>query len=164
MNEQSKNEASNVGVEVEYAGFWIRVAAYIADQIILGIMLFLFAFVLGLWAYSIFPEHLADSFSIIVGALSYPLFVILFWVYRQATPGKMAVNLKIVDAGSGGKPSTGQCIGRYFAYIPSFVFLGLGFLWIAFDDRKQGWHDKLAGTVVIKKEPRRLVIKEEPRN
>ena len=76
--------------------------------------------------------------------------VILFWAKKQATPGKMAVSAKIVDAKTGGKPSTKQCVGRYFAYILSFIPFGLGFLWVAFDPKKQSWHDKLAGTVVVK--------------
>ena len=74
---------------------------------------------------------------------------ILFWKYRGATPGKMAIAAKIVDAKSGAAPSTGQCIVRYFAYLVSILPLGLGFLWIAIDRRKQGFHDKIAGTVVV---------------
>ena len=62
----------------------------------------------------------------------------------------MALKLKIVDAKTGKKLSTGQAIGRYFAYLVSMIPLGLGFIWIGIDSRKQGWHDKLAGTVVIK--------------
>ena len=76
--------------------------------------------------------------------------VVLFWVYRQATPGKIAIGARIVDARTGGRPSTGQLIGRYFAYYVSMLPLMLGFIWVAFDARKQGWHDKLANTVVVR--------------
>jgi len=62
----------------------------------------------------------------------------------------MIVSAKIVDAKTLGAPSTGQLIVRYVGYFISSLFLCLGFLWIAFDARKQGWHDKIAGTVVIK--------------
>ena len=55
----------------------------------------------------------------------------------------------IVDVNTLSAPSTAQNIIRYLGYFISFLPLGLGFLWIAFDERKQGWHDKLAGTVVI---------------
>jgi uncharacterized RDD family membrane protein YckC len=75
--------------------------------------------------------------------------VILFWRYKGATPGKMVFSAKIVNALTGQRPSMGQLIGRYFAYILSFLGLCLGFLWIGWDRRKQGWHDKLAGTVVV---------------
>ncbi len=75
--------------------------------------------------------------------------VILFWKYRGATPGKMAISARIVNATSGGAPSTGQLVGRYFAYLVSALPFGLGFIWIAIDRRKQGFHDKLAGTAVV---------------
>jgi uncharacterized RDD family membrane protein YckC len=75
--------------------------------------------------------------------------VIVFWKTRSATPGKMAISAKIVDAKTGGKPSTGQLVARYFAYLVSMLPLMLGFIWIGIDRRKQGFHDKIAGTVVV---------------
>jgi uncharacterized RDD family membrane protein YckC len=75
--------------------------------------------------------------------------VIVFWKFRGATPGKMAISAKIVDASTGGPPSTGQLVGRYFGYIVSILPLGLGLVWVGFDRRKQGFHDKLANTMVI---------------
>jgi uncharacterized RDD family membrane protein YckC len=77
---------------------------------------------------------------------------ILFWRFRGATPGKMLVKARIADAKTLGRPSTGQLTGRFFAYLVSFIPACLGFLWIAFDKRKQGWHDKLAGTVVVEED------------
>ncbi|MGI9332370.1 MAG: RDD family protein [Gammaproteobacteria bacterium] len=79
--------------------------------------------------------------------------IMMFWHYKGATPGKMAFNARIVDARDGSKLSAGQIVGRYFGYIPSFLVVGLGCVWIGWDARKQGWHDKLAGTVVVR--PRR---------
>jgi uncharacterized RDD family membrane protein YckC len=58
--------------------------------------------------------------------------------------------VKMVDADTGNTLSKGQAIGRYLAYYLALIPFGLGFLWVAFDKRKQGWHDKLAGTVVIR--------------
>lgn len=75
--------------------------------------------------------------------------VILFWIYCSATPGKMLLKMKIVDAKTGARPSRKQCIIRYFGYIISILPLGLGFIWIYYDRKKQGWHDKIAGTVVL---------------
>lgn len=63
--------------------------------------------------------------------------------------GKMLLGIKIIDK-NGGKPSTLRFIGRYFAYIPSALIFCLGFLWVAFDKKKRGWHDMLAGTLVVK--------------
>jgi uncharacterized RDD family membrane protein YckC len=76
--------------------------------------------------------------------------VVLFWIYRQATPGKMAIGARIVDAQTGRRPTNGQLIGRYFAYIVSTIPLLFGFIWVAFDSRKQAVHDMLAGTVVVR--------------
>jgi uncharacterized RDD family membrane protein YckC len=62
----------------------------------------------------------------------------------------MMLSLQVVDADSGAPLTLAQGIGRYFAYFASTIPMGLGFLWVAFDKRKQGWHDKLAHTVVIR--------------
>ena len=74
----------------------------------------------------------------------------LFWMYRQATPGKMVIRARIVDARNGGQPDTRQLVIRYLGYYVSTLPLLLGFVWVAFDPRKQGWHDKLAHTVVVR--------------
>jgi uncharacterized RDD family membrane protein YckC len=74
---------------------------------------------------------------------------ILFWRYWGATPGKMAISARIVDAKTGRAPSTGSLVARYVGYFVSTLPLMLGFAWIAIDRRKQGFHDKIAGTVVI---------------
>jgi uncharacterized RDD family membrane protein YckC len=67
----------------------------------------------------------------------------------SATPGKLAMNIRIVDAKTGELPSTGRLVVRLACYFVSAAVLYLGFFWIAIDRRKQGWHDKIAGTVVI---------------
>lgn len=76
--------------------------------------------------------------------------VVLFWIYRQATPGKIAIRASIVDARTGGKPTATQLAIRYVGYYVSLLPLCLGFVWILFDPKKQGWHDKLAHTVVVR--------------
>ena len=77
------------------------------------------------------------------------LAVILFWRFYGATPGKLVLAAKIVDARTGAAPSTGRLVGRCFAYLISAIPLFLGFAWIAIDRRGQGWHDKIAGTLVV---------------
>lgn len=136
--------------EQEYAGFWIRVGASLIDLIIMIIVITIpLSFIYGeeYW----FGEQLFLGFW--DGLLNYVVpFVatIWFWLHFYGTPGKMATKLNIVDAKTGNKLSLGQAIGRYFAYIPSLLPLGLGIIWVGIDKKKQGWHDKLAGTVVIK--------------
>ncbi len=136
--------------EQEYAGFWIRTWAAIIDSIlVLVIILPVLTTIYGTeyWLSESFIQGFWDAlFNYILPAIA----VIIFWVYKAATPGKMLTKLTIVDAKTGGKPSTGQFIGRYLAYYVSIIPFFIGIIWVAFDKRKQGWHDKLAGTVVIK--------------
>jgi uncharacterized RDD family membrane protein YckC len=134
----------------EYVGFWARVGAAIIDSILMAIVLVpVFRLFYGGVDYS--DLAMLDSpANIMINGLLPAVVVVLFWVWRQATPGKMAIGAKIVDAKTGGKPSTAQFIGRYLSYYISSIVLLLGFIWVGFDARKQGWHDKLAGTVVVR--------------
>jgi uncharacterized RDD family membrane protein YckC len=77
------------------------------------------------------------------------LLILWFWIKYSATPGKMLLDCEIVDARTGEQIDFKQIILRYLGYIVSALPFGLGFLWIMWDERKQGWHDKIAGTVVI---------------
>jgi uncharacterized RDD family membrane protein YckC len=136
-------------VKMEYVGFWKRVVAAIIDTLVLGL-------IVGPLLYAIYGREYFSSERIIQGPadllISYVLpavFVVVFWRYKSATPGKMAISAKIVDARTGLAPSTGQLIGRYFAYFISTLPFCLGLIWVGIDRRKQGWHDKLAQTVVI---------------
>jgi uncharacterized RDD family membrane protein YckC len=63
----------------------------------------------------------------------------------------MAIGARIVDAKTGGKPSFKQEAIRYLGYFVSTFPLCLGLIWVGIDKRKQGWHDKLAGTVVVRR-------------
>jgi len=75
--------------------------------------------------------------------------VILFWMSYGATPGKLLLDCEIVDAQTGEPITLKQALLRYVGYYLSALFMFSGFLWIIWDKRKQGWHDKIAGTVVI---------------
>ena len=138
--------------EVKYAGFWIRTGAAIIDTLL--IMLVTLPLLVAIYGWAYFD---AEQTGIVAGLADFliswvapAVAVIAFWILKQATPGKMAVSTKIVDAESGNAASTGQLIGRYFAYFAATLPLGLGILWVAFDKKKQGWHDKLAGTAVVR--------------
>ncbi len=71
------------------------------------------------------------------------------WKIWSATPGKMLLRMKIVDAETEKPMSNRQIIIRALGYIPSCMVFFLGIIWIYFNKRKQGWHDKMANTVVI---------------
>jgi uncharacterized RDD family membrane protein YckC len=137
--------------EPKYAGFWIRVAAALIDTI--WLILITFPFLIMIYGMDYFNGALGKPvlgiWNFIISYVLPAVVIIIFWIYRSATPGKMVVKVKIVDAKTGEQPSTGQYIGRYLAYFVSSFPLGLGIIWVAFDKRKRGWHDMLAGTVVI---------------
>ena len=135
---------------VEYAGFWIRVAASLIDTLCLMILVGpLLTLIYGkmYWSSDLLVQ---GTWDILLTYVLPAMVIVAFWVYRSATPGKMAMNLIIVDAKTGGRPSTPQFVGRYFGYFVSVLPLMLGIIWVGIDKRKQGWHDKMAGTVVIR--------------
>jgi uncharacterized RDD family membrane protein YckC len=136
--------------EQEYAGFWIRLGATLIDTVIMVIVLTIpLSFIYG-QQYWHGTAYIHGFWDFILGYVVPIMATIWFWLRFMGTPGKMALKLRVVDAHTGNKLSLGQAIGRYFAYIVSIVPFGLGFIWIGIDSRKQGWHDKLAGTVVIR--------------
>ncbi len=71
------------------------------------------------------------------------------WKFWSATPGKMLLGMKIVDAKTEMPMTNRQIILRTLGYIPACAIFFLGIFWISFNKRRQGWHDKIAGTVVI---------------
>ncbi len=137
--------------ELKYVGFWARTLATLIDTVIL--LLITLPPLLGIYGmvYLESDALVQGPAHFLISYLFPAIAIIMFWKYKQATPGKMAISAIIVDADTGEKPSTGQLIGRYFAYLISMLPLGLGCIWVAFDKRKQAWHDKLAGTLVISK-------------
>jgi len=137
--------------KLEYVGFWPRVGASLIDTILLGIIVWPLLTAFYGESYWSSEEFIKGPMDLLLGWVFPAVAVITLWAVKQATPGKMAISARIVDANTGSAPSTGQCIGRYFAYFISSIPLGLGFIWVAFDGRKQGWHDKLAGTVVVRR-------------
>ena len=149
--------------EVSYVGFWLRLLAQIVDTA-LG-LLFIVPLLYGIYGTGFMdfgrlmsaPVEYLLAYQPQTGALDYVISyglpavaIVAFWLTRQATPGKMLVSARVVDAGTHGRIGTGQAIGRYLGYYVCILSLGIGFLWVAIDRRKQGWHDKLASTLVIR--------------
>jgi uncharacterized RDD family membrane protein YckC len=136
----------------DYAGFWIRTAASLIDTVLVLLLTMPPLFLI----YG--PEYFdPDRTGLLAGPADFLLSwllpsvaVIVFWIHRSATPGKIMLGLRIVDAKSGAAMGLGQSVGRYLGYFVSTIPLFMGLVWVAFDPRKQGWHDKLAGTVVIR--------------
>lgn len=144
------NLGSGVSGDVIYAGFWIRVLASLIDTVLLLLVivpLLTAIYGKGYW----FSEPKGNIlWDILLNYILPAIIIIVFWLYKSATPGKIVLGLKVISLGSKSELSAGQSIGRYFSYYLSLIPLFAGFISIAFDERKQGWHDKLANTAVVK--------------
>ena len=166
--------------DFEYVGFWPRVGASIIDTILVLLVTApliywiygadqaagldvdvndLLAAVLAsdlprlhLYLQSLMTELTTPRgpLDVLINWVLPAVVIIVFWLARNATPGKMAVGACVVDAKSREPISVGQAIVRYLGYYVSVFPLCLGLLWVAFDPRKQGFHDKLARTVVVR--------------
>ena len=126
-----------------YAGFWIRVFANVLDVLILAALNGAAALLMSK------PPVPSHGPEVQLGPVLAPLLVVGFWIARGATPGKMLLGIRIIDSRTGRAPSVWQCVGRYLMALVSIACAGIGYLWIPLDARKQAWHDKVVGTVVI---------------
>lgn len=124
----------------EYAGFWARFGASLLDGLIVGLPI-------ALVTYAMAP------------GLSFLIRILVAMAYTGAldggptgqTIGRKALNIRVVDAVTG-QPGIGfgRAVGRYFGRFVSGIALGLGYLWMLWDPRKQTWHDKFVNTIVVK--------------
>ncbi|MDH3221419.1 MAG: RDD family protein [Gammaproteobacteria bacterium] len=144
------SELTPGGGDIHYSGFWIRLLASLIDTVWLLILTFALGWMIYGAIYFQSTDFIQGYGDLFITYVLPFLLTLAFWHYRSATPGKMVLGLKIVDAATLAKPSTGKLVVRYLCYYLSALALGLGFLWVAWDRRKQGWHDKIAGTLVIK--------------
>jgi len=126
-----------------YAGFWIRLLAYIIDAVILGAITFPLVQVLQSMGIA---ENSTNVLSIAISWMYFAVFESSGWM---GSPGKKALGLIVTDE-QGMRLSVGRATRRYFAKILSGLLLGIGFFMIAFTDRKQGLHDKIFHTLVWK--------------
>ena len=142
-----------------YGGFWRRVLGAIVDGLIVGLVMMPIKLALGLANLglalqdSLRPESIA---AMIAAGLSFWLLSsIASWLYGagfessrwQATPGKMVVGVKVTDP-EGRRISFARATGRQFGKWLSGLILCIGYLMVAFTEKKQGLHDMLAGTLV----------------
>ena len=135
--------------DIEYAGFWIRVLAAILDTVLL--LMVMIPLLLIFYGPGVF--FATESLGLAYDAINYGLpvlAVIVFWEYRSATPGKIMMGIYIVDAVTLQQPPFGCLVLRYLGYYVSILPLLLGLIWVGIDKRKQGFHDKIARTLVIK--------------
>lgn len=143
--------ATGFAPQVGYGGFWIRVVAYIIDAIILSVV--------GGAIYALLGVNLSDPNSLqssrYQGAQGLNLVISLvyfagLWTVMGASIGQRIFGMRVVDAHTGQPIGLGKAALRWLGLLISFLVCLIGVIWVAFDGRKQGWMDKIAGTVVLR--------------
>ncbi|MEA3337196.1 MAG: RDD family protein [Chloroflexota bacterium] len=157
---------SYTGMLGQYAGFVTRLVAFVIDALIviasISIINGALTLMLGFFGIDV-AGCLADATQfaglsllcwivnlVIVGVslLFSPVYFIFFWTLAGQTPGKAIMGIRVVRL-DGQKVSLWTALVRYIGYFVSFFLAGIGFLWVLIDDRRQGFHDKLAKTSVL---------------
>jgi uncharacterized RDD family membrane protein YckC len=133
---------------IKYAGFWIRAVAFVIDAIILGLVLVLVA---------LFSKRSPDqsgglsALDVLLPSVIGVIYMATLWSSSlQATLGQRMCSLEVIHAIHGDKISFMRGLGRALAMVLSGVLFGLGYLMVAFTERKRGLHDIIAGTCVVK--------------
>ncbi len=153
---------------IEYMGFWIRFAAFVADWIIAYVTAAIAAAIIGISMTSgEFDPQAMEDFSFAIENFNYSfllLFCLIFAVYsvvmtvvRGQTLGKMLLRIQVVDA-DGNVPPWNKAVVRELlrgVILLALFPLGLLYIWVAMDSRKRGPHDYLGGSFVVRKTPRR---------
>jgi len=145
---------------VRYGGFWIRVIAVIIDSIILRVVVAPIGMIFGALGFAGGMMHGLPhaGFALLGGGVTFILLLFGSWLYEafmesssyQATVGKMIFGMKVTDL-NGNRISFERATARHFAKWLSGLILGVGYIMVAFTERKQGLHDILAGTLVPRK-------------
>lgn len=134
------SEGSN-NRQLNYAGFWIRFAAYLIDLILVIIVMIIL----------LFAFDMLETSEGIANLMSFSIMLVYYSVMEssstQGTIGKMALKLKVGDK-DGNRLTYMNALGRYFAKIPSSMILGIGYLMAGWDEKKRALHDKIADTYV----------------
>jgi uncharacterized RDD family membrane protein YckC len=151
---------------IAYAGFWIRFGALLIDEIILFVPLVIVFFATEGSTVTNYTNCVQSGEITTVCSSAYlgsiglfelvafgasALYSILLWARFGGTLGQRMLGLHVVDAATGQNIGLGRSIGRYVGFVISGIALDIGFIWAAFDGRKQGWHDKIASTFVVRK-------------
>ena len=123
---------------VAYAGFWRRLSASLLDSLIVGVVTS---------AVSLINTAPIVNFIVFVLALAYYIY---FIGNRGQTPGKMALKIKVVREGYAQVGFVRAAVREVVGKFVSGLVLGVGYLWMIRDGKKQTWHDKMAGTVVVR--------------
>lgn len=126
---------------VEYASFWRRFGGYLLDAIIVGVGTTIISLIIS--------AAISSALGPVIGFVIGVTYVVLLNA-NGGTLGKQAVGIRLQDAETGEDIGMSRALLRYIVAIASGLVLGLGYLWSIWDDKKQTWHDKAAGSIVVK--------------
>ena len=130
---------------MEYAGFWRRVAAALIDGLLVGVVS---------WIVTVMFSAISDGAELVgqllVLVAAYAYYAGMESSSYQATVGKMALGIQVTGL-NGNRISFGRALGRNLAEILSALILLIGYIMVPFTEKKQGLHDLIAGTLVVKK-------------
>jgi len=140
--------------EQSYAGFWIRALAYLIDSVLLitvqTALSLLINLTIGMLGIATDGDPAINTIIWLFGAVLSISYAVFFTGYCGQTPGKMALRIKVIRTDGSpinyGRAALREVLGKFI----SSILLGIGYLMVAFDNRKQGLHDKIADTYVIK--------------
>lgn len=151
-NKQSNQESKEEVIEVELAGFWRRAGALFFDLMFSNILTWIVAAVITIVLARMYILSQSNIVYVVtIGSSVVPLlYIIGFWIFKQATPGKILGCIRIVDARTLGKPSVAQCLIRFAGLLISTLLMGIGFILMIKDPKGQTLHDKMAKTLVIR--------------
>ena len=140
---------------IQYAGFWRRLLAFILDSFLFSAVVAPLLLLIYGRNYFYWSSEQTGMFAMygwadfLLTSLLPIVLIIGFWVKLGATPGKLLLDCRVVDANTLQPLSWKKALLRCVAYAASALPIYLGFAWIAIDKRKQGLHDKLAKTLVL---------------
>lgn len=150
---QRLREGVHAGAAVprQFAGFWIRFIAILIDGVILWIAQMIL--VVGLSAVAVASNKAASLAVVVFMSLLTVAMGCFYEAYfvssRGATPGKMALSLKVIRS-DGSRPSMGVGVGRYFAKLISYLAFFIGFIMAGVDEEKRALHDRICDTRVVR--------------
>jgi len=128
---RSSRVSGEAAIALPRAGFWIRMLALLLDALLVGVVMHLIS-------------ASSDMFLIVLAAYG-----LVMWRLRGSTVGGIIFNLAVVKH-DGREMDWGTATVRALSAFLSLFALGLGFIWIAIDSENRSWHDKIAGTVVVR--------------
>ena len=148
------NQLKSDHLKGQYAGFVSRLLAFGIDIAVIVVMLIALGWLVDTVT-TLFPPVILNpdgllqlAIASIVIVTTSAAYYIFFWTLAGQTPGKMLLGVRIVSL-DGSRPTFWQALRRFVGYFLSALAIYVGYFWVLIDNRRQGWHDKLAGTIVV---------------